>query len=568
MFVAVKKSRSQVAETAKVLRNSARASLLACSVCSVSLAAPAPKPATNATATVSAGKPAGKPEPAKASAEAAKKGQATAVGQGNPAVPIAAKPRPVVARAIAAAPPRHAETASPRDDVAALSSEVKSLRADLNRAVGMPGNAPDPERERLETGLAAEQKKLVEIEAAVDAGLDRSVVADSIANAQRRVAELQAELAKLPPATPVRTRSLSEISAEVEQLHSETEKQSDPVSPQAAEVVAASTPPKPLIDVSPPSGGELMGKMGLLPLEFTAFGDFFYRFERPGSDAFHVGAVELDASLKLTPYVNVSTALVFDGTEDDFALAAFVIDCGIAGDGEGYVLQSKRVSKSGVSFGRFDVPFGIAYLQYPAVENRLVTLPHAVELTHGAWNDVGAQGYAVGEHWTAVGYVVNGPEHPISVDATAASRTAAGGRLSGKVDDLIEVGASGALDFAAAGPVMAFGGGDLQTTLGPLDVRGEYLLKHVKVAGLPELTHGIYGQAFLKLDPAFLMARYDTVLEGSKTFDRSITAGAGVEVFSQGEVRAVYEQSLDSDIRMLTLQLVGGSSFQPTGLRR
>src|SRR6185369_10537921 len=100
-----------------------------------------------------------------------------------------------------------------------------------------------------------------------------------------------------------------------------------------------------------------MEKMGLLPLEFTAFGDFYYRFERPGTDDFHVGAVELDASLKLTLYVNVSTAIVFDGAADDFGLGAFVIDCGVAGDGDGYVFQSKHVAKSGVSFGRFDVPF-------------------------------------------------------------------------------------------------------------------------------------------------------------------------------------------------------------------
>jgi hypothetical protein len=322
------------------------------------------------------------------------------------------------------------------------------------------------------------------------------------------------------------------------------------------------------LDDKPPAGNDALEKMGLLPLEFTAFGDFFYRFERPGKDDFHVGAVELDASLKLTPYVNVSTAIVFDGVEDGFGLGAFVIDCGIAGEGDGYVIQSKRLSKSGVSFGRFDVPFGIAYLQYPAVENRLVTLPQSVQLTHGAWNDIGAQGYAVGEHWTAVGYVVNGLEHPVSADESAPARTAAGGRLSGKVDELVEVGGSGALDFAAQGPVMAFVGGDLQTTFGPLNVRGEYLLKHVKAVGVAELTHGIYGQALLKFDPAFLTARYDTVLEGSKTFDRRATGGVGVEIFPQGEVRAVWEQSFDTDIRTVTLQLVGGSSFQPTGLRR
>jgi hypothetical protein len=80
--------------------------------------------------------------------------------------------------------------------------------------------------------------------------------------------------------------------------------------------------------------------------------------------------------------------------------------------------------------------------------------------------------------------------------------------------------------------------------------------------------HGIYGRAIVKLDPAFLVGRYDTVLADSTPIDRRFTVGGGVEVFPQGEVRAVYEQSVDSDARLVLLQLVGGSTFQPTGLRR
>jgi hypothetical protein len=463
--------------------------------------------------------------------------------------------------------PKPAAVAS-KDDVAALRSEVKALREDLNRVVGTPPAAtPSREREQLESELFDQRKKLAAIQAAVAGGLDPTAVADSTSRAEARIKELQASLDALPESEPPPVHSLYEVSAEVHRLDAAVS--GNPSMSPAATVVAASTPPKPLINSAPPAGGgEMMEKMGLLPLEFTAFGDFFYRFERPEHDDFHVGAVELDASLKLTPYVNVSSAVVYDGGQDDFGLGAFVIDCGLAGDGEGYPIKSKLFTKSGVSFGRFDVPFGIAYLQYPAVENRLVTLPQAVALTHAGWNDIGAQGYAVGEHWSAVGYVVNGPEHPINAEETAPSRTATGGRLSAKVDELIEAGGSAALDFAKEGPVMLYAGGDLQTTLGPLELRGEYLLKHVKAPGVAAFTHGVYGQGLLKVDPAFLMARYDTVLEDSKVADRRLVGGVGVEIFPQGEVRAVYEQSLDSDVRMVTLQLVGGSSFQPTGLRR
>lgn len=570
----------------RTLRNAAILSLISGSFCGLAWGAPGAKPQASAApaAAPAAAKASGKPDAAKAdAAKAASKPSSVAPAKpeakpANPAKPEAkpqpkpaAKPQPkpaTVAAPVArpAAPP---PAAASKDEVGALRAEVKALREDLNRAVGTPAPRPNVERTQLESELGEEQKKLAAIQAAVDGGLDRAAVADSITRTEARIVELEASLAKLPAVEAAPQRSLYEVATEVERLHAAAPPAAAAApEPQAANVVAAAAPSKPLIDAKPPEGGEMMEKMGLLPLEFTAFGDFFYRFERPGADDFHVGAVELDASLKLTPYVRVSTAVVFDGAEDAFGLGAFVIDCGIAGEGDGYVLQSKHVSKSGLSFGRFDVPFGIAYLQYPSVENRLLTLPQAVELTHGGWGDVGAQGYAVGEHWTAVGYVVNGPEHPVSADAAEPSRTAAGARLSGKVDELIEIGGSGALDFAAEGPVMAFVGGDLVTTLGPLDVRGEYLLKHVKAPGLPELTHGVYGQALLKVEPAFLVARYDTVLEGSKRFDRRIAGGAGVEIFPQGEVRAVYEQSLDSDVRLMTLQLVGGSSFQPTGLRR
>jgi|GEM_PF-5981912 len=574
----------------RTLHYSAIFTLIACGLSSVAQAAPAAKPApSTASAAGAAAKPGAKPEVAAAKpvTAAAKPVTAGAKPAPAPAKPAAApaikpaaapatpaaaatpsaKPKPAPVH-VAAPAPRAAEPVVSKDEVVALRAEVTALREELNHAVGAPPAAPSGVRQQLESELADEQKKLAAIQAAVDGGLDRAAVADSITSAEAHVSELQANLAQLPAIEVPAQRSLYEVSTELDRLHAASVAPAPSSEPQAASVVAASTPPKPLLDDKPPAGGDMMENMGLLPLEFTAFGDFYYRFERPGDDDFHVGAVELDASLKLTPYVNVSTAIVFDGAEDTFGLGAFVIDCGVAGDGDGYVLQSKHLVKSGVAFGRFDVPFGIAYLEYPSVENRLVTLPQAVQLTHGAWNDVGAQGYAVGPHWTAVAYVVNGPEHPVSADAVEPSRTAAGARLSAKVDELIEVGGSGAMDFAAAGPVMAFAGGDIQTTLGPLDLRGEYLLKHVKTPGVAELTHGVYGQALLKVDPAFLVARYDTVLEGADTFDRRVAGGAGIEIFPQGEVRAVYEHSFDSDLRTVTLQLVGGSSFQPTGLRR
>ena len=524
-------------------------------------APPAAKPAEERARTADA-----KPKPAEEKAPAV-----DAKTNAKHEAPTAPAKKPALHGAPPAAPrPVTVTPVAGKAEVEALREEVQALRSELRHAVGSPAPQPDPERARLEAELAESKKRLAAINAAIEGGLERAAVEDSIRGIEAHIRELTSALEQLPPPNPPEaTPSLYEVSVKVQQLETDAGAREQAA---AATVTAAATPTpaKPLIATPPPEtgGGELMKSMGLLPLEFTAFGDFLYRFDRPRTDDYHVGAVELDASLKLTPFVNVSTAIAYTGEADAFGLGAFVIDCGLVGEGDGYPLKHPRISKSGVSFGRFDVPFGIAYLQYPATENRLVTLPQAVQLTHAAWNDVGAQGYAVGEHWTAVGYVVNGPAHPIQDGLAAPSRSAVGGRLSGKIDDLLEVGASGSLDFAKEGPVMLLAGGDLQATLGPLDVRGEYLLRHVRTVGLPELTHGTYGQAVLKVEPAFLVARFDAVLEGAHPLDRRVAGGGGVEVFPQGEVRAVYEQSLDTEVRLVTLQLVGGSSFQPTGLRR
>jgi hypothetical protein len=42
----------------------------------------------------------------------------------------------------------------------------------------------------------------------------------------------------------------------------------------------------------------------------------------------------------------------------------------------------------------------------------------------------------------------------------------------------------------------------------------------------------------------------------------------GVEVFPEAEVRLVHGRGLKDDSRVSYLQIVGGSSWQPTGLRR
>jgi hypothetical protein len=468
-------------------------------------------------------------------------------------------------------------------EVESLRAEVAALRAELAQVVGAPQKeaaapVPDPnqaERERLSAELSEEKTRLQAILKAVDGGLDRAAVADSIARAEARIKELEAAIEKLapppqPPAPPeTKPPSLHETNVALRRVEAKLAAQEAAPAPAANAAASTSlapgpTPPAP--SAGKPADADEPKALALLPLEFTAFGDFYYQFSRPDADGFYIGAIELDASLKLSDWVNVATAIAFNGADDEFALGAFVIDCGILGQGEGYPLHSKVLEKSGVSFGKFDVPFGAAYLEYPAVSNRLVTQPQAVLATHGGWNDIGAQAYALAEHWTGTAYLVNGPDYPTKSGEDAPARSAAGGRLSAKALGA-ELGGSGAWVFGSSGAAELFAGADLGAVVGPLDLRAEYLLRRVDVEG-PDDTHGVYGRAILKLEPAFLVGRYETVIQSSTPLDRRFTVGGGVEVFPQGEVRAVYEQSFESDARMVLLQLVGGSTFQPTGLRR
>ncbi|HEY0466217.1 MAG TPA: hypothetical protein VGC79_18530 [Polyangiaceae bacterium] len=422
--------------------------------------------------------------------------------------------------------------------------------------------------------IANLKEQLQRLDAAVAGGLEAASVQSEIDDLRAKLAEREQRFAELAAARSATTEpaAQSALAAQVQSLETTVLRLQRDLG--RLEMRTAGAPTEPVVrevrtrKLTLPSEQHAALLVDLLPLEFTAFGDFYYLYSRGESDDFHIGSVELDVSLKLTPFVAVSTALVYSGKTDSFGLGAFVIDCGLVGEGDGHLVQSKALVKSGVSFGRFDVPFGIAYLEYPAVNNRLGTTPQAVIATHNAWNDIGAQAYALAKYWSVLGYVVNGPQVPVDQDRSRPARTTIGGRASAKTPAQLEVGASLAGNFVSARERMDFVGGDLSVVLGLVDVRGEYLLKHVNVPGLAAYTHGAYSRLVLDLHPVFLVARYDTVLEGATTVDRRVTGGTAVEIFPHGEVRAIYEQSLDTDTRTVFLQLVGGSTFQPTGLRR
>jgi hypothetical protein len=305
--------------------------------------------------------------------------------------------------------------------------------------------------------------------------------------------------------------------------------------------------------------------MQLLPLQLTAFGDIRYRFTTPGLDEFEIGSVELDSALTLSPHVLVSAAFAYAPAEDKVGLGAFTVDGSLAGPEKKHLVRTRVFQDSGIVFGKFDVPFGLAYLEYPATENRFVELPHVVMATHGGWNDIGGQAYAIAEHFDLTLYLVNAQalesEEPVAAGKFA--QHSYGGRVGLKPVQGLSLGASvaqvtGTLDTG-------MWGADVSMTTGALVLKNEYILR--TPAEGPTVQGG-YTQGLAKVGAFFGGARYETTLTDGAISDTSGGVTLGAEVFPQAEIRVTHLRSFETDSQTTYLQLVGGSIWQPTGLRR
>jgi hypothetical protein len=228
-------------------------------------------------------------------------------------------------------------------------------------------------------------------------------------------------------------------------------------------------------------------------------------------------------------------------------------------------VKTDLIDDSGVIFGKFDVPFGIAYLEYPATDNRFVMLPDSVVQTHGGWNDIGVQAYATTSHFEATLYLVNGKalEDEAAAAAGKSVTHAFGGRLGVKPLEGVSLG--GSIAQAAGTLVVPLYGADLSAAAGPFTLKNEYIRRATPGAAD---VHGFYSEGLVSASFLFAGARYETTLSGPTVTDRGLALSLGAEVFPQAEVRLAHLRTFDSAAETTFIQLVGGSIWQPTGLRR
>lgn len=329
--------------------------------------------------------------------------------------------------------------------------------------------------------------------------------------------------------------------------------------------------PEALVDVKPAAAdvGPKPAIGELLPIDLTAFGDIFYALEPTEPDAFHIGSLEIDIALKLVPFVTAFGGVAYDADEGAMKLASFTVDCGLWGKDEHAFWPSRVFDASGLLIGKFDVPFGVAYLQYGAPNNRLVTLPGAVRATHDGWNDLGAQFYGSVSLANLVAYLVNGSGLPMAEAASA--HKAIGGRLGLKPlgvwepERSFELGGSLARTVGAGSNPLMLWGADISVAAAGAELKNELIV--LDPAEGPSIR-GFYTQLMYTVDPLFLAARYGSTFEANVIRERPVTLSAGVEIIPQGEVRLMYQRDLEVGGTMLLVQIAAGSQWQPTGLRR
>jgi hypothetical protein len=267
--------------------------------------------------------------------------------------------------------------------------------------------------------------------------------------------------------------------------------------------------------------------------------------------------------------VSAFSAIAYDPNAQVMRLSSFMVDSGLWGADGHALFETDAIDASGIILGKFDVPFGIAYLRYSAPDNRLVTQPSSIDATHRAWNDVGAQLYVAAPLFDLLGYVVNGSGlRDIGGESVAA---AVGGRLGlkpfGKLDCgcALAFGASAAHGFGPAAAELTLLGLDLSAQAANLDVSAELIqLRDPASARLG----GFYSQGVYTIDPVFFGARYTVTSRAERVTARTLTGVLGLEIFTRGELRLAYERGLDDQREMLLLQIAGGTSWKPTGLRR
>ena len=463
------------------------------------------------------------------------------------------------------------------DRVAKLERELDTMRLMLARA-GIQGDvetldfAQREELGRLETRLQQLRADHTALVQAIDRGLEPELVMSNLQTLEAEMAATQGEIAEIRMAADDErtslTSQLEENEARIASLESDI-----------AALKADHSQEKSETDRTDDGEKTPLERLnGLLPVEVFAFGDFLYVIREDAPDNFEIGQLDLDLTQDLINEVTINASIVYDNESESFGVAAFNVDGRLIGSNNTHIRLSKRIQSMGVILGRFDVPFGIDYMEYASIYRRLVTGPLAVDATHGEWNDLGGQLYLIARRINAVLYGVNGYGYETSEMDAAGNEVvfnhptamALGGRVGLLPLEEVELGGSLAMFFNSDAEVtQLLAGADAAVQAMDLTFKGEYIYARQGMESSPRMsTHGMYGGMVYDFKPVFVAARYSMVWPHDAQNEKQLSLGMGVQVFENGEIRFEYSSDLESGGSMAFIQLAGGTAWQPSGMRR
>ncbi len=463
-----------------------------------------------------------------------------------------------------------------------LQGEMSDLKKELSQS-GLIAGTPislDADQEALKAKLQKEleetQVQLEKLDAAIKSGLDSSLVEASKNEFKQKQVALEEQIAAIVPKGS-EASEWHEVKQDVSELKQEVEVNKEALKAAKEESVEDKK------EEESKKPGDLSD---LLPIDIYAFGDFFFAFRENDLNNFEVGQLELDLEMPLHDTLTVAAAVAYDGESGAFGIGAFTIDGRLVGKEDGHFLKTDKVETLGIMIGQFDVPFGIAYFEYPSIDHRLVTGKLVVDETHDSWNDLGVQLYLDMGWANLVIFGVNGFNYEEdAVDDTGQPvvddegniqleevemTMALGGRLGISPFEFFEFGGSAAGFFDDENNIdMMLAGADLSLDVAGLTVKGEYIYHGIGTAGSDTIKkHGLYAQTMYDFDPVYLIARYSTLFPQDDDTLHQLSGGIGVAVIEYAEIRFEYSTDLNDGGNIVFIQLAGGMGWMPTGFRR
>lgn len=315
-----------------------------------------------------------------------------------------------------------------------------------------------------------------------------------------------------------------------------------------------------------------VAEQSIAQTELTGFFDVYnsYEFQEEAYSGFQINQFELDISYSYKKCLSLGTALAYNVDSEQLELAMAYLHYNIFNESVAHPRREEEDEHSGIIIGKFDLPFGLDYLNFASPDRPVFSAPLVLEKTLGGRNDIGVNYHLVSENYKVNFCVVNGFNDGVAL----------GTGIKINVVDFLQLGASYTSDFKSVDEQANWVGGvDLMAEVGPVELKSEYIWTNGLLdgeqdeSGAEGVNEGLYLQALIQLEsmtnlPFFLTLRYgfwnasyDYVENGTDDKQNRITVGLGYQIAESCSIRGeILSGQVNSDDRNLkaTLQLVTG----------